>query len=242
MRSDTSAIDAMRDRFSSENPHVEIAKDGALDPQAYCNARLKILWVLKQDYDPSGKESEGESYADRIRDNGVSGSPTWRRMAFVSHGLITGDRRCCEELDAEACKDYLLMTAVIQLNKDQGDSRTSPQMVIDGYSRFKDLIGLQIDLLEPDVIIVCLPDIDGLRSIVNSLYLHCHKRDFCHGPENVIIKGANVGIGEQIKPLFLWPYHPQATKGDKGKGISDCSYTLSLLRAYDSAVQKWAVT
>lgn len=219
-------IDAMFKCFS-ETCDGEIMPDGILDESKYQAAPLKILWVLKQDINWGAEDS----YADRIKRDAITGSPTWRRMSFVSYGLLSRERNFSRCPEAKACSEYLLSTAVIELNKELGDSRSPAQDIADGFIRYKELIFLQIDVYEPDVIIVCVPE--GLGGILDSLYRHSHGCDFTPSLANAIVEGADVAIGGHFKPLFLWAYHPQATKGFKDLGISDESYTVSLWKAFD---------
>ncbi len=237
MNNDVNPIKTMFDELQIQNPDVNIMHDGILDEQKYKNAKIKILWILKQEYYDSGALEN--TYVDRIKkcvsDEKVASSSTWRRMSYVSYGLLSGKREFNTLPDANICADNFLETAVIEVNKELGNSNSPDQVILDGFNRYKDLIILQLGTYKPDVIIVCLPN--SLRSIVDFLYNKCHGSDFINGPKNIYIEGADVGIGKDHKPLFLWAYHPQATKGCNSEGISDDSYTMSLLQAYDNASQ-----
>lgn len=159
-------------------------------------------------------------------------------MSYVSYGLLTGVRDFAKFPDANLCANELLATAIIEANKELGDSgsKSPDSIMIEGFNRYKELIHQQLDACSPDLIIVCLPE--SLRCVVNSLYSHFYACDFQNGLGNVYVDGADVGISQGQKPLFLWPYHPQASKGYLGKGITDYSYTMSLLKAYDKVLEK----
>lgn len=223
--------------FKDFEASADVMRDGMLDVKRYNSAKFKILWVLKQEYYDSGAFEV--TYSNRIikciTDNNVNSTSTWKRMSYVSYGILTGERDF-DLWNANICADKFLATAVIEANKELGNSQSPDDVIIDGFKRYEKLIHLQIDTYKPDIIIVCLPE--SLRGVVNSLYSHCHNSDFENGLENVYIDGADVGISKDYKPLFLWPYHPQATKGYNGEGISDKAYTMSLLRAYDNAMKK----
>ncbi|MDD2480364.1 MAG: hypothetical protein PHS31_10795 [Victivallaceae bacterium] len=237
MNENSDQIKIIFNKIKEQNPNVDIMYDGILDDQKYKNTKTKILWILKQDYYDSGAFEY--PYADRIKkcisDEKVSSSSTWRRMAYVSYGLLSGDREFNRFPTANICAEYLLETSVIEINKELGDSKSSNQVISEGFERYKDLITLQLKEYTPNIVIICLPN--ELKSIVDYLYNTCHGSEFKHGPNNVIIEGADVGIGKDCNPLFLWAYHPQATKGAYGKGVGDESYTMSLLNGYDNACQ-----
>lgn len=208
-------------------PNLDICEDGIIDPSKYTKCNIKIMWILKEDYYDSGALEK--SYADRISNRkNVNGSPAWRRMSYVSHGIISGERDFKKIKESPASFDSLLYTAIIQLNKDLGESNSPHARIIDGFNqRYKELILLQIKTYKPNVIILGFPDNNGYRHIADSLYNICHGTRFKNGPANITYDGADVGISQNTQPLFLWPYHPSYRR------ISDILYTCSLLEAYD---------
>ena len=230
-------IAVMFNELKVKHNQQDLMQDGILDKQKYDKADPKILWILKQDYYDSG--AAVISYADRIRSEiekkGINGKGTWPAMSLVSHGLLSGKRDVSKFPPGYECAERLFETAIIEVNKELGDSRSDPQVIRTGFERYKELVFLQIDTFKPDVVIVGLPE--ALKDVVDSLYWHCHVSKFIFKKPNVIIDGADVAIGAAYNPLFFWTYHPQATRGNLG-GISNVSYTMSLLQAYDRAMDE----
>ncbi len=226
-------VDTLFNELQAKYPDVDLMKDGILDAKKYWNAKIRVLWILKQDYYASG--SNERPYAERLRNEinkgSIKGKGTWPAMSLVSYGLLSGERDFSKFPDANECADFLFETAIIEVDKELGESYSFDQVILDGFQKYKDLVFLQIDTYKPDVVIVCMPE--SIGDVVDSIYMHCHETEFTHGLPNVIIGGADVAIGKNDKPLFLWAYHPQATRGAYGKGIANDSYTNALLEAYD---------
>jgi hypothetical protein len=232
MNNDLDRIKARFDELQVQYPDGYIMHDGVLNEQEYQFAKVKILWILKQDYSDSGAQEL--PYIVRLTDENIRASPTWRRMSYVSYGLLSGEREFNPYPNAAICAEQLRKTAIIEVNKELGESQSSNNAISNGFLRYKELVFLQIDTYKPDVVIVCLPE--ALKPILNSLYKHCHNTDFQPRLKNVIIDGADVAIGNECNPLFLWAYHPAVTKGAFDKGVTDDSYTKALLKAYDRAM------
>ncbi len=235
----TNKYDLVDKKFTELQSDADIMRDGPLDVDRYSSAKIKILWLLKQEYYDSGAAEKAYSkrVKECIQEGGIRSSPTWRKMAYVSYGILTGERDFSSFPDANECADHIFETAVIEANKEFGESGSkSPDSVIaEGFKRYEELIHLQLEAYRPDIIIACLPE--SLRCVVDSLYSHYHNKPFENGLKNIYIEGADVGISKNFEPLILWPYHLSATKGYHGKGITDYAYTMSLLEAYDSVLK-----
>ena len=194
-----------------------VMEDGILNCPGYAKARVRILWILKQDYVESGAGEE--SYAKRMRDainNGtIQRSPTWRRMSQVSYGILNNVTSFAELPDANQCAEELLNTAVIESNKELGSPRSSTQDIIAGFHKYKDLIFRQIDLYDPNIIIVCMDE--SLKEIPASIYSHLTLKHEYNAEWGMCASSRLDG------KLLLWAYHPSATVGCDG-GITDKAY------------------
>lgn len=229
---DTRMLDDIDREFTELAKTQKVMKDGALCIERYVNAKPRIMWVLKQNID-----YDCDDYKEFFRQHmgTIASSPTWRRMAYVSYGLLSGERDTSKLRDAHAGAECLLQAAIVEVDKELGGAQSPDTVIRDGFDRHKQLVFRQMDAYKPDLIIICLPE--ALKDVVNQLYRHCHRSDFAFRLPNEIICGADVAIGMHSKPLMLWTYHPQATKGGNGKGIKDEAYTTSLLNAYDRAMR-----
>jgi len=102
------------------------------------------LWILKQDYYDSGAIED--SYANRIESGiakeAIAGSPTWRRLSYVSYGLISGARNWEHFPTAHECAKKLMETAIIQVNKEPGEdgSKSPNPVILSGFKRYKELV------------------------------------------------------------------------------------------------------
>jgi hypothetical protein len=77
--------------FESMLQHENIMKDGAICIDRYARANSRVLWILKQNIALGFND-----YPTQLLQNldKVSSSPTWRRLAHASHGLLSGIRGC----------------------------------------------------------------------------------------------------------------------------------------------------
>ena len=204
--------------------------DGIVDFERYRAAKLNVLWILKQDID-FGDDGLIERIKRYSRTDSGS-SPTFRRVAQCSHALLSG-RRDYANITASNRSLYnasLAEIAIIELIKSPGDSTTSNEAVIAGYSKHKDLIHRQISAYQPDVILIT--GSDGIRDVVDSIYrfLSCGKA-FQH--ENEIVNGADVAYSLAGDVVYMWAYHPQSRIGCRGLGVTDQDYLKAIASAYD---------
>ena len=196
--------------------------------EKYITANPRILWVLKQSIH-NGQDDQSVQIAENI--NRISSSPTWSRLAHASLGILLGKR------DFDMIKnngielgESLLSTAIIEANKELGESRSYDQKILDGYYKYETLILKQIDAYLPDVVIVAMVGInESLKPITESIYKH-----FTGEPEYVIDghskpSNADVAWSRTGNKIFLWAYHPAYPK------IARKDYFDGLMNAYDAA-------
>lgn len=156
---DTGKIFDISDRFNKLKDkvwgerHADIIEDGILDVNLYTNATTRILWVLNQDYYSGEME---RTYRERIFAAVRTGnlSSTWKRMAQVSYGILTETEEFSALPNLYECGKALLATAIIESDKELGQSRSDNSVVLDGFNYYRQLVMDQIDTYDPDVIIV----------------------------------------------------------------------------------------
>lgn len=207
-------------------------RDGAICIDRYSRANLRVMWVLKQNIDYGYSD-----YSTQLLQNldKVSSSPTWRRLAHSSHGLLSGLRDFTEikKHERQECLESMISTAIVNVNKKLGGSRSTDSSVHEGFAEFKNLIGRQIEAYAPDLIVVCMVGInENLKPIIESIY-----KEYTGEPElrirgNSKPKSANVAWAKKDDKVFLWAYHPSYTH------VSDRDYFDGIMNAYDESLNQ----
>lgn len=214
--------------LKSQYPNVDIMEDGILCAQEYRAAKLKIMWMLKQDYWSDGNKLTipyGVQVQNAITNKNIQMCPTWKRMSQVSYGLLRNQFDFKNLPDSNVCAEEFLRTAVVEVDKELGDSKSENEVILNGFNRYKDLVFWQIDAYRPDVIIICM---DGaLRKIPDAIYNHYSGEKRCAWN-----KSDDLCWGAKMKDVvFLWSYHPQATRA-VGEGLSDEKFFNSICSQY----------
>ncbi len=230
---DKSLVDGIdRQFYELMNANEKVMKDGIMCFDKYNDARIRIMWVLKQntDYEEGYRDYSGQLAENSHR---INSSPTWRRLAHASCGLISGERdfNKVHELGTEEYYEFMSATAIIEACKELGDTRSQDDDILDGFKRYKKLVFSQISAYNPDVIIVpmvgrneCLK-----KPIVEEIYKHFSGQNEYIIGGNVRRDGPDVAWSKTNDKVFLWAYHPSYTI------ISDKDYFDSLVEAYDTA-------
>jgi len=145
--------------------------DGATDNKEWSKLpkEQRILWILKEVNDYAG---DLRSLLDPTELCGYSKwQATYGLIAKVSYGILTG--KWVEDADRLVKDEKVLQKiAVINVNKLGGTNRTNQQNLAEAAEEFHDIILKQIELLDPDIIILggvknvlskWLPDNDAKR-------------------------------------------------------------------------------
>ena len=203
-----------------------IMKDGAICIDRYSCANLRVMWILKQNINYGYC-----NYSDQLKRNldKVPSSPTWRRLAHASHGLLSGitDYENVKKHGYGECIDSLFSTAIVNVNKELGGPQSSDQSVHHGYEKYREIVSKQIHALAPDLVIVCMAGSnESMKPIVESIY------KVYTGEPNFIIRGhseprsSDVAWSKSGDRTLLWAYHPSYTH------ITDSDYFTGLMNAY----------
>ena len=207
-----------------------IMKDGILCLEKYKSAKIRIMWVVKQNinYD---KYDYSEQIKEQIADIDTVG--IWKRIAQASHGFLSGERDLdkIKTLDATDRQQSFLSTAIIEANKELSDDVRSPdQSILDGYKKYEYLVKMQIEAYAPDVVIVGMTGRnEALKPITESIHNHfTGESEYLIGG-NSTPKSADVAWSRSKGKTFLWAYHPSYT------GLTDKDYFDGLMNAFDAA-------
>ncbi len=141
----------------------ELITDGPLDPKAYFGARRRVAWLMKEAYDvDDGGWQFQKVFAntDDFRRRFVFGTSksTWQPVAYVaysvSHGFPLWDDMNYLR-DDPSMLDSLSEIAWVNIQKLPGrtGSNSSSELIQNAFHAHRDLLGRQIAILDPQVII-----------------------------------------------------------------------------------------
>lgn len=190
--------------------------DGVVDAAGYLAAKPKVLWILKEPYDdfdeagnPQGggwtmfqDVAPGKSLAQSVNANAAL-----RNVAYASAAILDGVASY-SELPWITDKPDMYESAVRRIaycnvGKMPGETTTSDAHLADLYRDWKDILFEQIDLYDPDVIIVC-----------GTATLQCMNQDLgldLSKPETTVKRGgAVVDVHAWRGKRLLWAPHPAA--------------------------------
>ena len=216
---DFKSVDEITANFKFwQNNGENVMVDGILDLEKYNSSHIKVMWILKQAID-YGKYDDYSSFLINSKD-GIKSSPTWRRIALVSAGILLSTTSFSEiqQMSHQQLCDIMLHTAIVNLVKTMGDVHTDDLTVEKGYKKYRSLVLKQISAYNPDIIVACFTGIiERLKPIVEDIYLHFSGQKFHHSFPNVCSEGADVAVAMDNNKMLLWAYHPSYTHvTDKG--------------------------
>lgn len=162
-----------------EKYHVSIP-DGINLPDRYDKAKKKILWILKEANDNSGK---GGWDLRAFQRDGVTDYPKWSRtyskIIQVSYGILY-NKQCFNELpNVRESLDVLQEIAFINVKKTGGNATANYKAINEFYGQTFDLLHKQIELISPDIIINSSRVWQLFKYLVSNEYLGFG--DSCYG-------------------------------------------------------------
>ena len=194
---------------------VEPIYDGVVDAEGYLAAKPRLMWILKEPYDdfdekgsPWGGgwtmfkdfESDGKSLADSLNRNTALRNVTYASYAIQTGAAAYADLSWITDAPA-AYENAVRRIAYANIGKMPGQSTTNHLRTI--YGEWKDILFKQIDLYDPDVLIVC--GTDTLQALNADFGLDLSK------PSRTITCGkAVVDIHHWNGKRLLWAPHPAA--------------------------------
>ena len=195
---------------------VEPIYDGVVDAEAYLAAQPKIMWILKEPYDDFDAEGmpagggwtmfkdfgEGDTLAKAVNRNAAL-----RNVTYASYAIQNGIASYAElPWITDKPQEYekaIRSIAYVNIGKMPGNTTTSDAHLAKLYQDWKDILFEQIDLYDPDVIIVC--GTDTLQCMNRDLRLDLSK------PKRTAKRGkAVVEIHFWRGKRLLWAPHPAA--------------------------------
>jgi hypothetical protein len=173
--------------------------DGIIDVYKYCEAPIKILWILKEVND-IGAYNQRDAFQDNVTlDNRKGWYATLDPVIYISYAILHNFmtwKDLSYIIEKPEMTDILKYIAYININKEVGRSVSSESLLKKQYEKYKDVILSQINLANPDIII-CGNTIHHL--LVN----------FGINKDQIkAVDGFDLGYFNQIERLFICSYHP----------------------------------
>lgn len=207
-------IDAIFTNMTSNGTTVT---DGVIDRDAYLNAKVRLMWVLKE-----ANSEDSWSYISNFKNiewlNRCNGLSSIRRVIYTSYGILKSgdipwsDFPWSNEIE---CQSALREIAFINLKKMPGGSVANSQEIEDAYKANRELLRLQIDTYKPDVIIfgntMNLVDKSDFEGLVTA-----EKR----------VSDFNNHYYYSDNRLYIHAYHPSYTR------MTDKNYVMDIVEIY----------
>lgn len=143
---------------NKEKINLCFIKDGIINEELYLSSNPKILWVLKEPYeDVPGKPGQGWSLVkDLLKDGHHTNKGTYAIMSYISYAVFNGyiPSKNIEYIsDNPEIGNAIKKTAYINVKKFPGGTATDNNVISKYYQLFNKQLLLQIEIINPDVII-----------------------------------------------------------------------------------------
>lgn len=190
--------------------------DGPLNPEGYFNAKTKIVWVLKEGYDNTGRAKQNSIQYSDLLENGKYWSyddflkyevkPTWHPIVYCSYAILNNEWNY-NELPSLKNKvemgECLHQISIVNLNKyaaSKGQITSMSELKGIFVEKGSEILKAQLELLEPDIVIFGYT-FEMAKSVLNFQ----NKENEIKGKENTI-----TGIYVIENTIYLDCYHPAA--------------------------------
>lgn len=195
---------------------VEPIYDGVVDAAGYLAAKPKVLWILKEpydDFDEAGNPQGGgwtmfqDAAPGKTLAQSVNANAALRNVAYASTAILNGVTSYSElpwiTDKPDMYENALRRVAYCNVGKMPGRTTTSTARLQKIAGEWKDILFQQIDLYDPEVIIVC--GTDTLQALNADFGLDLSK------PVNAVKRGgAVVDVHRWRGKRLLWAPHPAA--------------------------------
>jgi len=147
-------------------------EDGIIDFDRWSKVKRKVLFLLKEAYQKE-QGDEDWSLTELIRNNWQGPKhKVWWTVSYWLYVLQKSDKNHVpnlprNETEFAECKEYLLSSAVVNIKKSSGRSRSVEEDLSQYLNEDKDLLYDQIALINPDIII-CGYTFEYLRVIMKT--------------------------------------------------------------------------
>ncbi len=157
------ALNRQIDAALSE-PHKErhVVQDGVFNYEGYLKSKIKILWIMKEPYDDLNGKGGGWHFSDSSVYKEFEfgrARTTWHPIIYASYGILndflTFDKMGRISKHNKEVAKVLSHIGYINIQKLPSLTRekTKHSVLIDAFQSTKHLFDMQINLLQPDVVI-----------------------------------------------------------------------------------------
>ena len=195
---------------------VEPIYDGVVDAEGYLSTKPKVLWILKEpydDFDADGKPQGGgwTMFKDFDKEGRLAATlnrnAALRNVTYASYAILKGIDSYAElPWITDKPQEYekaIKSIAYCNIGKIPGQTTTSTAWLKKIASEWKDILFEQIDLYDPDVIIVC--GTDTLQVLNGDMGLDLSN------PKRTVKQGRSVvDVHHWRGKQLVWAPHPAA--------------------------------
>ncbi|MBE0542405.1 MAG: hypothetical protein IH623_13550 [Verrucomicrobia bacterium] len=191
--------------------------DGVVDIDRYLSSSPKILWILKEPWEPLREDEGGGGWSvtkelipDLIAKRQIGGIPTYRKMAYVTFSLLNNFVSYSDIPYANKDSrvgEALRSIAYINVNKFPGKTTSNPADIEFYYRRNRDILKKQIAVINPDVVIAG----NILHLFYEDLGLNSKEME----------SGGSVDFYRQDGRLYVNAYHPGYWRCKEQKYVDD---------------------
>lgn len=195
---------------------VEPIYDGVVDAEGYLKTKPKVLWILKEpydDFDANGMPQGGgwtmfkDVAAVKTLAESVNANAALRNVTYASYAILKGIDSYAElPWITDKPQEYektIKSIAYCNIGKMPGQTTTSTTWLKKVADDWKDILFKQIDLYNPDVIIVC--GTDTLQVLNGDMGLDLSN------PKRTVKQGRSVvDIHSWRGKRLIWAPHPAA--------------------------------
>ena len=190
--------------------------DGVINIDLYCSSPLRILWILKEPWDEENSTGGGWSLCSdvlAVKPVAALSQATFHPIIYIAYGLFHGPMSFADMpwiRDMENPEDVIRRLAFINAKKLPGVTRGAyAPLILDWYSRGKQIILAQIKAYCPDIVFGCAPHFPAILDD-----LDCDWRN----------RARSMGSADYVwqeDTLFVHVYHPGQTQITREKYVDD---------------------
>lgn len=219
---------AMEQRMNEPENDRYIIFDGVMKPELYFKKQIRLAWMLKEPYDFENGTGGGWDYFDMFPDGenlyetqfNKGHKSTWHPMIYVSYGIHNNFQKW-ENMEYIRDKNEMceIVREVAFVNSQKlpakGFTNTKFSDLWESINKYSDLLKMQIDLLNPNVLI-----------FANTIELYEAILDL---DLSKLISYGSCSYLEKDEKLLISAYHPSQ------RGITRERYVNDII----SIVEKW---
>lgn len=173
---------------SVENENCHFNEDGIISDDHWCTTNLKVLFVLKETNQAKQNIISAINYAIENKKSCWWRGKVLSRVGRWAYGLQNYNEQPIDFTCADKKKKTAIPAiAYINLRKSNGGSRTKARPFDQHVNKYSNLIKQQIELINPDVIVLC----GTYKPIKKHVFPELNKKSFrVHEFENKIFINA----------------------------------------------------